>query len=278
MSYALHGATIPHSNVVSDLHVARHAGYKAVELHLPKLFRYLDAGYSPGELAEQLDDLDVTMLDVLLPIDSGQLHVQQQLRADCERAAAAAAQLRCPAIQVVGLARYGASDWPAHRRRLVASLSGLADIAIAYGVRLAVEPVVFSTWHDLDHVLDVVHEVGTDRVGLCLDTWHLWTTQTPLHEVAALDASLILAVQISDTGPMLGSQWADADRRELPGEGILPLDEVLDAILAAGYTGPLTLEMLSPRHQEWEPSDLALAMIHRARPIVAAARKRHAAS
>jgi sugar phosphate isomerase/epimerase len=276
MRFSLHGATLGHTNVAVDARVALDAGYDGIELYLPKLFRYLDVGYSAAELLDRLDHVDVTMLDVVMPIDARNPDIQRSLRRDCVRAARVAGELGCHTIQVVGIARYGDSDWWAHRKLLVSTLNDLADIAQEHDVKLAIEPVVFSTFHTLPRVLEVVHDVGTDRVGICLDTWHLWTTDTPVNEIADLDPALILAAQISDSGPMAAARWRDSDRSALPGEGILPLDVAIDAIMSTGYAGPWTLEMLSPRHWEWEPAALAHAMLERARPLVTAARDRHA--
>jgi sugar phosphate isomerase/epimerase len=270
--YALHAATIMHTNVVTDVRVARAAGYDGIELWIPKLTRYLDAGFSADDLLQELGPLRVTMLDTLLPIESGDPSTRRRLLADCARMASVAAELDCPALQVVALDQFDSSSWPEQRRTLVASLTELADVADAHGVRLALEPVVFSRFRTLSQALDVIHAVGTDRVGLCLDTWHLWTSGTAWEEIASLDPELIVAVHLADTQARSGPAWRDEDRSALPGEGILPLREAIDAILDTGYTGTWSVEMKSERHWEWEPESLASAVLKRARQLMPAGR------
>jgi len=268
MQIALHAATIMHTNVVTDVRVARACGYDGIELWIPKLIRYLDAGFTTDDLREALGPLRVTLLDTLLPIEARDAETRGQLLTECARMAEVAAALDCPAIQVVALNDFEGASWEQQRRALVASLGELADVAAAHGVKLALEPVVFSRFRELSQALEVIEQVGADRLGLCLDTWHLWTVGTPWEEVAALDRELILSVHIGDTHARAGPDWRDADRAALPGEGVLPLREAVDAVLATGYDGMWAVEMKSERHWEWDPEVLARAIREHALPLL----------
>jgi sugar phosphate isomerase/epimerase len=268
MEYALHAATIMHTNVCSDVRIARETGYDGIELWFPKLARYLDAGYTVEDLRDRLGTLKVTMLDVLIPIESEETGVRKRLRTECARMAEIARQLDCRAIQVVALDGFTSLEWPQQRESLVTALRELGEIAGAFGVRLALEPVTFSRFRSLGHAIEVIEAVGRDRVGLCLDTWHLWTSNTPWEQVAALDPALIVAVHIGDTLPRAGEIWSDDDRAALPGEGILPLQDALSAIRETGYEGMWAVEMKSRRHWEWEPELLAGMVLERARRLL----------
>jgi sugar phosphate isomerase/epimerase len=268
MEYALHAGTIMRTNVATDVRVAHTAGYDAIELWIPKLARYLDAGFSSDDLLADLGALRVTMLNTLLPIETADRAERERLRADCSRMAHVAAALGCPLLQVVALDRFESRDWDGQRRTLVASLTELVELAAPHGVRLALEPVTFSPFRSLAHALEVIDVVGSDRVGLCLDTWHLWTTDTPWDEVAALDPRLIAAVHLGDTQPRSGPHWRDQDRTALPGDGILPLQEAIEAIRATGYDGVWAVEMLSERHWEWDPQLLATTLLARTRLLL----------
>jgi sugar phosphate isomerase/epimerase len=271
MKLALHAGCVMYTNVITDIRVAREAGYDGIELWIPKLKRYLEAGFSAAEAAASLGPLQVTMLDTILPVEAADAATRARVIDDCSRMAEVAAVLRCPALQVVALDHFDTDDWPAQRRTLVASLNELADIAHARGVRLALEPVTFSRFRSLSQALEVIDAVGSSRIGLCLDTWHLWTSGTPWEEVAALDRDLIVCVHISDTHPKTGAGWRDEDRTALPGDGILPLPLGIEAIRATGYDGVWSVEMLSRRHWEWDPEVLAAELLSRARALLAPA-------
>ena len=268
MKISLHAGSIKYTNILTDLRVAKDAGYYGIEMSISKVNRYLEAGYQLNELAGSLGPLRVTMLDVLLSIERSDLAFRRRLLSDCEHIAVLASRLRCPAIQVVALNDFDMVDWHGMRRRLIASLSELADIAAAHGVRLGLEPVSFSSFHTIPQALDVVHKVGVERVGLVLDTWHLWTGGTQWQQVADLDPDLVVCAHISDTSRRAGTAWSDDDRTALPGDGILPLRAAIEAIRSTGFDGVWAVEILSKRHWEWEPAVLANELLCRARSLL----------
>lgn len=269
MRFALHAGSVRHTNLAVDVRTAKACGFDGIELYLPKVLRYLDAGFDAADLVELLRPLDVPMIDFLMPVESREPSTCARISAECERMARLAQALGCPAIQVVALADFPSTQWSEQRAILVARLRELSAIAHPYGVRLAIEGAIFSPFHRLSQALEVIDEVGADRVGLCLDTWHLWIGGTPWEQVAALDPALILSVQLADTAARAETHWRDEDRTALPGEGVLPLGEAIGAVLATGYEGFWTCEMLSARHWEWDPEVLATSMLDRMRVMIA---------
>ena len=268
MKFALHAGTVRHTNVAIDIRTARRSGFDGIELYLPKVMRYLDAGFDVADLGQLLGQLHVPMIDFLMPIESEDPKTRKRIEVECERMARLAHSINCPSIQVVALNEFPSSDWTSQKAILVSRLRELSAIANPYGVRLAIEGAIFSPFRQISQALEVMDEVGADRVGLCLDTWHLWLGGTSWEQVAALDPALILSVQLADTAARSGSHWQDEDRTALPGEGVLPLGEAIDAVLATGYSGFWTYEMLSPRHWEWDPEDFATAMLERMRVLM----------
>jgi len=266
MLFGLHTGSIMHTNLATDLRVARQAGYDAVEIYIPKLLRYLDAGYRPEDLA--LGTLQVAMLNSFLHIERQAPESRRELREQCVRLCAVAKALNCPRLQVISLNALKGQSWPEIRTQVGKSLTELADIAAPYGVCLVMEPVSFTPLRTLAQALEVVDVASRDNVVLCIDTFHLWTGGTPWEEVAALDPSLIGAVHISDVTPRRGEEWSDDDRDVLPGDGILPLNEAIAAIRATGYDGLWSVEMLGAVHWEWDPVILAQELRRRAEKLL----------
>jgi sugar phosphate isomerase/epimerase len=260
----LHTGSIMHTNIMTDIRVAREAGYDAIEIYIPKLVRYLDAGYQAGDLLPTLGSLRPAMINSFLHVERQEPEVRHELQLQCERLCAVASVLSCPALQVIALDALRGKPWPEIRTKVGQSLAELADIAAPFGVRLALEPVSFTPLRTLAQALEVLDVAGRTNVGLCLDTFHLWTGGTPWNGVASLDPSLIVVAHISDVMPRRGEEWSDADRDVLPGDGILPLREGIEAIRATGYDGLWSVELMGAYHWEWDPLVLARELKRRA--------------
>jgi sugar phosphate isomerase/epimerase len=85
----------------------------------------------------------------------------------------------------------------------------------------------------------LVEEAGAD-VGLVFDTWHLWDTPALADEIARFGDRFV-AVQVNDWRRPTRS-WCD---RVLPGDGVIDLASVLDAVEATGWAGCYDLEVFS---------------------------------
>jgi sugar phosphate isomerase/epimerase len=264
MLLGLHTGTIMHTNLMTDIRVAQETGYDAIEFFIPKLLRYLDAGYRAEEVRPVLGTLKLTMINSFLHIERQDPDARRELREQCERLCQVAQTLGCPLLQVVALNGLQGEPWPQIRSKVGQSLAELADIAAPFGVQLALEPVTFTPLRTLTQALEVLDTAARDNVGLCLDTFHLWTAGTAWEEVAALDPALIMVAHISDVLPRQGAEWSDADRDVLPGDGILPLRKGIEAIRATGYDGLWCVEMLGAYHWEWDPYMLAAEVKQRA--------------
>lgn len=257
MKTSIHVGCAPAADVETDIRNARAAGFDATELSIPKLERYFEQDPQAADrLPDSLGDLAVSMVDVLMPVERIARGHHHELLDAGDRWARLAQRVGCPALQVVVLNEFDVTTWREQRDIIVASLRRLADRTFPHGVRLGIEPVCFSQFSSLDQALEVIDLVGRERAGIVLDTWHLWVGETSWPEVAALDARDIVTVQIADSGPRKGDAWADDDRDELPGRGLVPLAEGIDAILRTGYAGYWSAELFGRRHAEREPAEL----------------------
>ncbi len=155
-------------------------------------------------------------------------------------------------------------DLPGSRQQVADGIGDLAGYAAERGVRPAIEPLhpmfcadrsVVST---LDRALAIAVEHPPEVVGVCVDTYHLWSDDRALARVPELSPRL-LAYQVCD--------WLDPVPDGLLGRGMMG-DGVIDfipwtqAVAAAGYTGPIEVEIFN--RDVWDtPGDDVLAMMRR---------------
>lgn len=273
-----------YGNVVNDIAVAKAAGYGGIELQSPKLYRYLDAGYSAESLLPPLEGLEVTGLGAVLDLERRGEH-RAEFLAEVARMAGVAEVLGAPILQLCTgpvdwnvVKDFKAGDLTAEDRRyrgtlglsedeaLEAAASNVreaADIAADHGLDLYLEPLAWSNLNRHRHSLEIIERAGRANVGIALDTWHYWTTGDTLEEVAATPKELIKAVHISD--------GLDLDRvNDVPdqsvhrnvviGGGAIPLQEWIDAIKSTGYDGWWCSEMFSDKANEHDFLKVATTM------------------
>ena len=62
---------------------------------------------------------------------------------------------------------------------------------------------------------------------------------------------MIRSVHLGDSAPQESDVWSDDDRYKMPGDGIVPLREIMRAILDSGYDGVVSDEIWSERYADW---------------------------
>ncbi|MEV4438232.1 sugar phosphate isomerase/epimerase [Streptomyces sp. NPDC049577] len=167
----------------------------------------------------------------------------------------------------------GERDLRGARERVADALAELAPHAAAHGVRLAVEPLhpmfaadrcVVST---LRQALDLVARFPADRVGVVVDTYHLWWDDTVAGQLArAGEGGRIAAFQLADWVTPL-PEGVLTGRGQL-GDGSVDLRWFRERVDAAGYAGAVEVEIFNPGLWAREGADVLAEVLHRYRTHV----------
>ncbi|MEU8785887.1 sugar phosphate isomerase/epimerase family protein [Streptomyces sp. NPDC048637] len=220
-------APVQQYGVAAAARLIRDAGLRVTSLCRGGFFTALD----PGERAAALDDN----------------------RAALDEAAALGTDTL---VLVSGGLPPGSRDLPGARERVADALGELAPYAAERGVRLALEPLhpmyaadrcVVST---LAQALDLAERFPADRVGVVVDTYHLWWDDTVGAQIGRAGGtggaagSRLAAFQLADwvtplpEGVLLG-------RGQL-GDGSVDLRWFRERVETAGYRGPVEVEIFNP--------------------------------
>ena len=116
--------------------------------------------------------------------------------------------------------------------------------ARARGVRLAFEPSLRTDVSFINTLRDAVDAAERTGLGLIVDFGNCWM-ERDLAGVLKRAAPHIALVQICDV-LIGGSGRPPPGGRVHLGEGDLPLDRLMQEVLATGYDGPFDLEVLGP--------------------------------
>jgi sugar phosphate isomerase/epimerase len=149
-------------------------------------------------------------------------------RVDCRRMRIVAAGPRL---------RGQASDWP----HAVAPLRSAARCAADEGLELALENHGDLRASEIDALLD---EVDEPALGVCFDTANALRVGEDVVEAARLLAPRVRMVHLKDVEPLENVVDPVAGPRSLPyGEGIIPLEDVLDILDRHGFDGSVCIEI-----------------------------------
>ncbi|WP_079665047.1 sugar phosphate isomerase/epimerase family protein [Streptomyces sp. 3214.6] len=171
--------------------------------------------------------------------------------ADNRRAIDEAATLGTEVLVLVsGGLPAGSKDLHGARERIADALGELGPYAERHGVRLAIEPLhpmyasdrcVVST---LTQALDLAERFPAHQVGVAVDTYHIWWDDRAPAQIARAGASgRIHTFQLADWTTPLPEGVLNG--RGQIGDGAIDMRAWQGYVEAAGYTGPIEVELFN---------------------------------
>ena len=126
-------------------------------------------------------------------------------------------------------------------------IAALAPFAEAHGVRLGIEPLhpmytaSRSVIVTLAQALAIAKEIGAGNVGVVIDVYHVWW-DPELYRQIVNARGRILGLHLCD--------WLDplpdfVNGRGMMGDGVADLRRIRQAVDAAGYRGPIEIEIFN---------------------------------
>ncbi|MCX4700584.1 sugar phosphate isomerase/epimerase [Streptomyces sp. NBC_01352] len=144
----------------------------------------------------------------------------------------------------------GSKDLHGARERIADALAELGPYAERHGVKLAIEPLhpmfasdrcVVST---LTQALDLAERFPAHQVGVTVDTYHIWWDDTAPAQIARAGAGgRIHTFQLADWTTPLPEGVLNG--RGQIGDGSVDMREWKGHVEAAGYTGPIEVELFN---------------------------------
>ena len=260
MKLALNGATTMRADLATDLQAARAAGFDYLEIWAAKLRRFLEQR-STSELRDLFSESGLRPLSInsIEHITFRDAQSYDAIRHECEELSSIAAAIGCPCVVVVPgqLPKTGAP-----RTEVIAEskkvLNELCDIASNHGVSLAFEFLgqTDCSVQTLDLAAEIVNQAGRKNLGLVIDSFHFYAGGSTFEMIEALDPRSVQIFHINDAEDLPREQLADKHRL-LPGLGILPLRELLEAFQRIGYDKVASVEIFRPEYWERDPFQLA---------------------
>jgi 2-keto-myo-inositol isomerase len=258
--FGLNGATTGAADLLTDLRAAREAGYDVLEVRDTKVGAYLEAGGRLERFAEALREAGVGVYTVNALEHS--THVsgrsRQALLDRCRRLCEYAQALQAPYVVAVPSFLDEVTD--PDRIAVVAAdaLQALAEVAAGYGVGIGFEFLGFAdcSVNTLGAARHIVDQAARPNLGIVIDAFHYYAGGSTSEMLRGLDPSRLFIVHLDDAEDRPRGDLRDSHRL-LPGEGVIPLRDLVGRIEALGYGGPWSIELFRPEYWTWDPVHLA---------------------
>jgi 4-hydroxyphenylpyruvate dioxygenase len=144
--------------------------------------------------------------------------------------------------------------------RAAADFHALGERAQRRGIRVGFEALAWGRHiSDYRDAWEVVRRADHPAIGLTLDSFHIFSRRTDLKAIRSIPRDKIALVQLADA-PWLEMDVISWSRhfRCLPGQGDFPLTDFMDAVLATGYAGIISLEIFNDQFRAGSPRGVAI--------------------
>jgi 4-hydroxyphenylpyruvate dioxygenase len=144
--------------------------------------------------------------------------------------------------------------------RIAEQLHELAVRAGQRGLRVSYEALAWARFvNTYERSWEIVRRADHPALGLCVDSFHILSRGSDPAGIADIPGEKLFFLQLADAPHMNMDvlQWS-RHYRLFPGQGTFDLPSFLGHVLAAGYTGPLSLEVFNDVFRQSDPTRAAV--------------------
>lgn len=250
------------------IEVAGKAGFHRITVRPYAFAQALKTGWTEAAIRRRLTDrgITVTMVDALtsaLPGTPAPTEIDPMVRSRLppevlDPPTAEMCFRTCAALgaRVLNVTHYLGDALPAEV--LGSSLAGVCRRAAPLGLTVCLEFIPESGIPDLATARAVVEACGEPNCAVLLDLFHLDRSGGSADDVRRLPSGWIGGIQLSDrTRPSGPTSHVPLSGRQLPGEGELPIDELVIAGLENNPDASLDIEVLNEELRALTPQEAA---------------------
>lgn len=243
-------------NLLEKLEAIASAGFKAVEIFENDL---IACPASPAEVRSICGELGLTIVTSQPFREFESFPPDKRARAldRAEHKFDLLQELGCDLLFVCSSAN---SEATVGIDRLAEDFAILGERAAKRHMRVGYEALAWGKQiFDYRDAWEVVRRCGRENVGVVLDSFHILSRGIDLKPIRTIPKERIFLVQIADA-PKLEMDYLSWGRhwRCLPGQGDFDLAAFVDALVASGYDGYLSLEIFNDRFRAGSARSVAL--------------------
>ncbi len=240
-------ATIRPASLKDKVKIAAKAGYDAIEPWDGELEEFQAAGGNLKDLGKEIKDLGLFVPSVIglwnaLPPTKEAF--EESLK-DTRRRMQMAADIGSEHIQTIPNTVGDNYDrkWVADRYRDLVTIA-----KNEYGLRAALVFVKFFPLSTLGQAMGIALDSNHPDAQIIPDTYHMHISGGGFEGLSLLNGKSIAIFQFADAPASPAIDQLGDSHRVYPGDGILPLPEILKDLKSTGYEGCVSLELYNPEY------------------------------
>jgi len=250
-------ATVCISGALEDkLAAAAAAGFDGVEIFEPD---FVASSWSAAQVRQRCADLGLS-IDLYQPFRDFDSARPEMLQANLRRADRKFDVMRRLGTDLILVCSSVAPDALDDDDRIAEQLHHLASRAHDRGLRVSYEALAWGRFvNTYERSWEIVRRADHPALGLCIDSFHILSRGSDPAGIEQIPGDKLFFLQLADAPYMNMDvlQWS-RHYRLFPGQGTFDLPAFLGHVLAAGYTGPLSLEVFNDVFRQSEPQRAAV--------------------
>lgn len=252
---SLDTATIGWGDLEKSIDVAAEAGFDAIEPWMRQLEEYEASGGSLKDLGKKVRDRGLIVPSVIglwgaIPTQRNRFESSLE---DTRRRMRMAADLGAEHVQTIP-AQEGEMDldWASEAYRRLLEI-GLND----YDINPALVFVAMFTIRTIGEAAHVALNADHPKAKIIPDTFHMHISGSGLSGIRHLSGDFIAIMQFNDAPDSPPRDQLNDGHRVFPGDGILPLEKMLQDLHATGFERCVSLELYNRKYHEMDALEAA---------------------
>ena len=279
MSYplSLHSTDIGRANLRTLLEAAQTAGFEYAEPTIVQVQHFLDAGYSTQDVRQLAGGVKLSAMGWISNCER-QGYEYVQMMKEAEEVFRIAAGIGAEAVEILNGpvdyhavesyrtgTRYqgymGLQGLPIEQQEWLTmkNLQALADLAAQFGLTIYFEALCWTPVCSPEQSVRICQRAERDNLKIVFDFFHAYIAGVQTEYISRIPKEMILGVHVCDSleYPKGHVPIEPVLRRPRLGEGVVPIQEWVDAIRSTGFDRWWAYESFSPIDAEANPMELA---------------------
>lgn len=263
-------ATIRPASLPEKVRIAAEAGYDAIEPWDGELEEFEEDGGDLKELGKEIRDRGLFVPSVIglwNALPPTQEEWEESLK-DTRRRMRMAADIGSEHIQTIPntVGENYDLEWVAARYREI------IDIGVnEFDIQPAIVFVKFFPLKTMGQATAVALDADHPQAKIIPDTYHMYISGGGFEGLKLLNGDAIAIFQFADAPESPAADELEDSHRLFPGDGILPLPDVLKDLKATGFSGCVSLELYNPNYWERDLQEVAETGLQKTLEVIEAA-------